>query len=859
MRHAVHYYILTWLLCICIFLPITVLGDSGATTENVSEPVVETPQAKQPDPALSNDQKTSLIEFYTWAGVLPRELMALHSALDSNIYDNLKNQYVPKLTADIRDLQWEVVTAKTSAYLQKMHIDRFQRSLTRLQFMVDSLEKSLTDDVEKLSAKRNVWIGNKTKLKSFLEQEDLVASLPTGKNDELNKTINEAMNLIEDQLRPALLLGDDISNLQVRLQAIHVDLRILDKKFIESRSLRTVPTLLSLDFYKQINAELFHEIYNNIKNFLTLHGKLLRENKQFLLMGSLIFIILCCMISISRKMVLASSRWYPFAISPIATALILLAACYQIFNKSLKNVSFDFENQWTLFINIATMLAVIRLVRKSINERWKRVMFIRLSVYMVIIMLLATLEMPQILMLLFVFWASLGAFIIYITQLRVQCHTALQRILRNTWGVIPAVIIVASLAGYDQLAIFLFSTLIASIGVCLVIWMLFHLISGLIELLLKLSPYELIRKNISVIVRSLQPFIALAHLMLALGILSVILDIYPSPDVGIKELYNFGIDFVGLHISPGFMLTIFIVLYGAILFSRAVQALLLNEVLPHYNAEKGVQLSITRLVHYAILTIGFLVMLKFLGFELQQLTILGGALGVGIGFGLQAIVNNFVGGLILLFERPIKVGDTIQVGTELGEVKNLGLRATIIQTFDNSEIVVPNSDLVTGQVTNWTLDERKVRVRIPVGVAYGTDVSKVLEILNSCALAHPMVLNTPKPTALFLAFGASSLDFELRFWIPEFLDKMTATSEMNQSIESEFALNNIEIPFPQNDLHIRSVSEAAATAFGSKGTKPRQEDDRLPVSFEGENRGKSQEKPEISPDTYETENKQEPL
>ncbi len=253
-----------------------------------------------------------------------------------------------------------------------------------------------------------------------------------------------------------------------------------------------------------------------------------------------------------------------------------------------------------------------------------------------------------------------------------------------------------------------------------------------------------------------------------------------------------------------------IVFYGAQIASKAIQALLLNNVLPRYKAEKGVQLSITRLVHYATLTVGFLIMLRVLGFQLNQITLLGGALGIGIGFGLQAIVNNFASGLILLFERPIKVGDTIQIGTEYGEVKQLGLRATIIQTFDNAEIVVPNSDLITGQVTNWTLADRRVRVKIPVGVAYGTDVTKVMDILVACGNANPMVLSNPKPNALFLAFGSSSLDFELRVWIPEFLDKLQVLSDLNQDIDNEFAINNIEIPFPQSDLHLRSVDETAA-------------------------------------------------
>ncbi|PIE60284.1 MAG: mechanosensitive ion channel protein MscS, partial [Desulfobulbus propionicus] len=235
-------------------------------------------------------------------------------------------------------------------------------------------------------------------------------------------------------------------------------------------------------------------------------------------------------------------------------------------------------------------------------------------------------------------------------------------------------------------------------------------------------------------------------------------------------------------------------------------AILLQEVLPRYYVEKGTRISITRLVHYTVVTVGFLITLKVLGFDLKQITILGGALGIGIGFGLQAIVTNFASGLILLFERPIKVGDTIQVGTDLGEVKNLGLRATIIQTFDNAEIVVPNSDLITGQVTNWTLAERRVRVKVSVGVAYGSDVAKVLEILKSCASEHPLVLSTPAPTAVLLNFGASSLDFQLRCWIPEFLQKIKVLSELNQAIEEEFSANGIEIPFQQTDLHIKSVS-----------------------------------------------------
>ncbi len=149
----------------------------------------------------------------------------------------------------------------------------------------------------------------------------------------------------------------------------------------------------------------------------------------------------------------------------------------------------------------------------------------------------------------------------------------------------------------------------------------------------------------------------------------------------------------------------------------------------------------------------------------------------------------------------------IQVNNEYGEIKKVGLRATVVKTLDNSEIVIPNSELVIGTVTNWTLGERRVRVKIPVGVAYGTDTTKVLKILMSCADECPMVLSDPSPNALFLSFGDSSLDFELRVWIPEFNERRTVLSELNQEINNEFEQAGITIPFPQRDLHLQMQAD----------------------------------------------------
>jgi potassium efflux system protein len=201
--------------------------------------------------------------------------------------------------------------------------------------------------------------------------------------------------------------------------------------------------------------------------------------------------------------------------------------------------------------------------------------------------------------------------------------------------------------------------------------------------------------------------------------------------------------------------------------------------------------------------------MSLLGFELKNLVVLAGALGIGIGFGLQNIVNNFVSGLILLFERPVKVGDMIMIESDWCTVKKIGMRATTVETFDQSEIIVPNSDLISQKVTNWTLTSEQSRLVLPVGVAYGSDVQRVLEILTECATAHPKVLDPPPPSPLFVGLGESSLDFELRAWVGKASDRMETKSDLLAAIYAKLHENSIEIPFPQRDLHLRSIDPEA--------------------------------------------------
>ena len=225
--------------------------------------------------------------------------------------------------------------------------------------------------------------------------------------------------------------------------------------------------------------------------------------------------------------------------------------------------------------------------------------------------------------------------------------------------------------------------------------------------------------------------------------------------------------------------------------------------------ERGVRLAVGRLIHYVVICDR--VYVGALGARvsrLTELTIMLSALGVGIGFGLQGVVNNFVCGLILLFERPVRVGDYIEFGGQWAEIKRIGLRATTVQTFDQADVIIPNADLVSNQVTNWTLSSRQVRLIVPVGVAYGSDIPLVMETLTACAKEHSLISKHPTPQVLFLNFGESSLDFDLRVWVPDADNRLKVGSELRQEIDRRFREAKIEIAFPQRDLHVRSVDSS---------------------------------------------------
>jgi small-conductance mechanosensitive channel len=261
--------------------------------------------------------------------------------------------------------------------------------------------------------------------------------------------------------------------------------------------------------------------------------------------------------------------------------------------------------------------------------------------------------------------------------------------------------------------------------------------------------------------------------------------------------------------------TSFAILILAWLAARAARWLIVHRLLARGTIALGTRYAIGRILGYVILFLGLTVALQSLGINLAALAVFGGALGIGLGIGLQDVAKNFVSGLIILFERPVKVGDRIEIGDVTGDVVEVRARATVVRTNDDVHLIVPNARFISEIVVNRSFGRRRVRYRIPVSVAYGSDPRAVEAALLDAASRNPTVLGDPAPSVWFRQFGESSLDFDLLCWTEAMLNRPGAfRSELNFLVHDALKTRGIEVPFPQRDVHIRSAPGLEGVAAG---------------------------------------------
>ena len=325
----------------------------------------------------------------------------------------------------------------------------------------------------------------------------------------------------------------------------------------------------------------------------------------------------------------------------------------------------------------------------------------------------------------------------------------------------------ANIFGYVNLANLLGIIFLRTVYIAAMLYTAIRIIEGLIIIALQVRPLrssQAISQHRPMIQRRTCRLLEFLAFLFWLGLLLNFFGLLTPLVSATESALNANLTIGSFKITLGSILAALITVWASFLISKFLRFVLEEDVYSHLRLASGIPYAISTILHYVILLLGFFVALSALGIDLTKLTILVGAFSVGIGFGLQNVINNFVSGLILLFERPIKIGDVIEVGGNVGEVRRIGIRASVIRTADGSEIIVPNGSFISGQVTNWTLSDRRRAVEVSVNVAGDTDPQRVTELLKSTAAAQPGVVMEPSPQVYVTNFSAGAVTFQLRAW-----------------------------------------------------------------------------------------------
>jgi small-conductance mechanosensitive channel len=752
-----------------------------------------------------------------------------------------------KLTVQARDLAKEMITTE-----QLAKMSRFNDSLVQYMdsLLVVSDENLTTLSVRNLKGKRTYWELN---LKKIASQESKLIS-EFDDLEQVRKTLKEEMAIwksTDERIRGEKLSSAVHQRFLAVEKMIDTTLQVVDTKSAEilvildklslssvdiesfiSRIVSTINTkqddllfsdeapLFSLGFGVARNwklSESMIQYYTGNYRYLMdyLHQYIVTIIIHLLFIGLLAYLFMI----IRRSKIRGGhevggqykQRLKIILSKPVSTAIVV-----GIFTNYL-----IYPYQPLLFMDVSrfilTFPIVILLIAILPRIYHKYVYAFGISVILFIVYLnLPTDHIISRLLLLTIGFTEVWATMHYLIQVRTHPRPRVQ----STWfvfllSVILAIIsivgVLASILGKVMLATLMAQAVIGFILVAVIISLSLTVLNGLWVLYVD-SPYSnylrIIRKNKDLAKSKVTRLFNIIAVLLLLFFMLGVLNINSVVFGWITEFFNKDRYIGSMEFTWGQVLLFFFVIWLSTVVANFLQVLLEDDLLSRVKLEKGLPNTIAMLVKYTLVTIGVFLAVSAIGLPLDSLTVIIGAFGVGIGFGLQNIFNNLVSGLILLFERPIKINDTVEVGTLIGNVRSIGIRASNIRTFDGAEIIVPNGNLISNEVINWTLSDQKRRIEVIIGVSYGSDPNKVHDILMDVIGKHKDIIKDPEPLVLFNDLGESSLDFRCLFWTFDFSRWIVIKSEIIFATFAALKAAGIEIPFPQRDLHIRSVEQA---------------------------------------------------
>jgi potassium efflux system protein len=785
---------------------------SGHALAQVQSPGDQTSSAEEAPAEETPIEVPNLDEIIPLASQLSGRLAILKNEVSDLLDISAIEKKLDGVEDSLKDPAGQFQSLKASKDHRHKKLKKLRTAVQKEHNLLEEIIKPLGQEIRQLSVHRAEWLSEKKQWnnwQSLLLGEGEIYQLRSSFK-KAHDTIDTALDLTVSQMEDMLKVQQKAGDIQAEIITLVAELDglILDKR-LSALSMAS-PPMLSSQYFSQFGSNLWYAMQKGVDKVSWPDGQFFVQKGWIMFILGFIFLSVVISVYRNRQVLSESERWRFLAARPFSVGLF--------FGSFTAAIIYGYEGApviWKVSNDIIVGISFVRLSGGVIEASWKRH-----YIHGLVTVYIATKLMD-------VFSFPLPLFRLYMVLTTVVglffCVWWVGESGRNkdpglyTWSLrlnslFFAVIMIAQLLGKSAMALYLFTSLINSMAIVLVFMLFMYMMHRGLESLFSIFRLRLGAKlhsdDAEAILRGLSRFIdAGIWGLVVLPAILYIWGVYGNLGEATKGILALGFDMGSQRISAGLLIIAVGVFYGCLLISRIFRKLLMDDALVLRSLARGVRFSIARLVHYVIIVVGLFVVFSILGFKITELTIILSALGVGIGFGLQGVVNNFVSGLILLLERPVRVGDIIELGGNWAEIKRIGLRATTVRTYDEADLIIPNADLVSNQVTNWTLDNRQVRVIIQVGVAYGSDVPTVIETLITCAKENAMVINTPPPQVLFLSFGDSTLDFELRVWgLVD--DRMQIKSELHQEIDQSFREANIEIAFPQRDLHLRSVDES---------------------------------------------------
>jgi small-conductance mechanosensitive channel len=578
---------------------------------------------------------------------------------------------------------------------------------------------------------------------------------------------------------------------------------------------RNTFAMFEVDYYRQFERDLFSGFANALITALSFPANFFQRYGGVVFLHLLVGAIIALSLIYRRKQSKPlTEEWLFLFKRPFAAAAFICIFASGMFTDLLRNLPLV----WGWLVKLTVIIAAMRLVNAFYERPLAKITVRVVAGLYLFNESIRFFGLPTPLMQLYIVLLSSVAIpgCWYVIRRQHELLFGHKLLIKVTLGAAIISLITATF-GFENLATNLVDGVLSSFVLYILLKMALKLSDSGIEALIMMD-WVKTRNFIEVLgpetgIRKLQTLLRALFIFNAGIYFLVIWLVFDNYNDATEAIFGYTVTIGEFSISVKMVILVVVVLYLTTLASWVIQAFVDSQIMTPRKMDLGVKESLKRLTHYGLITLGFLIAVSMAGLDLQKFTILAGALGVGIGFGLQNIVNNFVSGLILLFERPVKIGDVINIDQDWGTITKIGLRSTIFETFDRSEIIVPNADLISNKVTNWTYSSKIVRVILPVGVAYGSPLEKVLDILKRSGTEHPDVLSYPPVSPIFVGFGNSSIDFELRVWIHTIDDRLKIRSELGVIVDRLFREEGIEIPFPQRDLHLRSVDSKLQPLF----------------------------------------------